>query len=86
MLIPLIGPGYFVAYEQNGEVVFDYTRLPPTQPVGWPRRRSNNYLLSFFVYRNMVDILRGITPEITIGRATRRGKPIDAWFVLCRVP
>ena len=44
------------------------------------------------VYGNMIDIMRGLSKHVSIGRAKRvkqAGKPesaqwMDAWFVLCR--
>jgi hypothetical protein len=32
----------------------------------------------------MRDFLRGVSRHVSIGRATRGGKPLDNWFVLCR--
>jgi hypothetical protein len=31
------------------------------------------------------DFMRGVSQHVTIGRATREGKPMDNWFVLCRI-
>jgi hypothetical protein len=69
----------------DGEVHIDYTEIPPEPPPEAPRLRPNSWGLSRFVYYNMVDVMRGVTSHVSIGRATRQGKPIDAWFVLCRV-
>jgi len=81
-----VGPGFFVTRKaQGGEVLIDYTEIPPEPLPQAPRLRPNSWGLSRFVYYNMVDVVRGVTAHISIGRATRKGKPIDAWFVLCRV-
>lgn len=82
----LVGPGYFlVCSGEKGEVLIDYTRIPPETPPSSPRLRPNSSGLSFFVYHNMIDIMRGVSLHVTIGRATRKHKPLDAWFVLCRI-
>jgi hypothetical protein len=84
-LMKITGPGYFVAYNsEKGEVAIDYTRLPSHPPSFWPPLKSNSWGLSFFIYKGMVDLLRGITPDVTIGKAYRNGKPISAYFVMVR--
>ncbi len=40
--------------------------------------------LSRFLYDQMQDYVRGVTRQVTIGRTTRQGKPLNNWFVLCR--
>jgi len=82
----VVGPGYFVAYqsEAKGEVLVDYLRVPPERPEHWPRVVPNSTRLSRFVYNGTQDILRGVSTHVTIGRATKGGKPMSAWFVLCR--
>jgi hypothetical protein len=82
----VVGPGYFVAYphEVPGEVLVDYLRVPPERPPDWPEILSNSARLSRFVYGGTQDILRGVSSHVTIGRATKAGKPMSAWFVLCR--
>ncbi len=80
-----VGPGYYVAYPHGqGEVLVDYTRLPTRAPSGWPAILRNDQRLSRFVYNGTQDVLRGVSKHVTIGRATRHGKPLDNWFVLCR--
>ncbi len=83
---PVTGPGYFVARNAEGrpEVDIDYTVVPPEQPSGWPRLQENTEGLGNFVYAHMVDRLRGVTAEVSIGRAFKRGRVMDAWFLLCR--
>jgi hypothetical protein len=79
-----VGPGYYVAYEQNGEIMVDYTRLPEGKLDSWPRILSNHSRASRFVYADMIDALRGVSKHVTIGRAIRNGKEADNWFLLCR--
>ena len=40
--------------------------------------------LARFIYHRTRDFMRGVSEHVTIGRATREGKPMDNWFVLCR--
>jgi hypothetical protein len=82
----VVGPGYFVAYphEVAGEVLVDYLRVPPERPDHWPAILPNSARLSKVVYNGTQDILRGVSKHVTIGRATKGGKPMSAWFVLCR--
>jgi hypothetical protein len=83
----MTGPGYFVATAGDpGEVILDYTRVPPGRPESWPAIRSNSALPGRLVYGGgMQDVLRGVSEHVAIGRAFRRGKPMNSWFVLCRV-
>ena len=81
-----VGPGYFVARPgATGEVLIDYLRTPPRRPDAWPEILSNRSRLGRFVYYQTQDILRGLSQHVSIGRATKNGKDMDAWFVLCRV-
>ena len=82
----IVGPGYFVVHphEVAGEVLVDYLRVPTAKPAHWPKILPNDARLSFFVYNGTQDVLRGVSKHVSIGRATKRGKPMDAWFVLCR--
>jgi hypothetical protein len=81
-----VGPGYYVAHAHDvaGEMLVNYTRLPPRKPDGWPEIIPNSSRFSRFVYYNMKDVLRGVSSHVSIGRAIRDGKEMDAWFVLCR--
>ncbi|MEC9439468.1 MAG: hypothetical protein VYE40_00005 [Myxococcota bacterium] len=81
------GPGYFVAYddEEAGEVCIDYRELPPEHPDAWPEIISNKAKLGFLVYAGMVDRLRRVSRDVTIGRAYKN-KPMNAWFALVRKP
>ena len=82
----VVGPGYFVAYphEVAGEVLVDYLRLPSRRPAHWPNVIPNSARLSAVVYNGTQDVLRGVSKHVTIGRATKAGKPMSAWFTLCR--
>jgi hypothetical protein len=79
------GPGYFVAHHtESGDLVIDYTRLPTDKLPEWPRILPNSARLSRFIYNGTVDVLRRVSDRVTIGRAYRNGKPMDAWFALVR--
>jgi hypothetical protein len=82
----IVGPGYFVAYphEVPGELLVDYLRIPPRRPEHWPPILPNSARLSMVVYQGTQDILRGVSEHVTIGRATKGGNPMSAWFTLCR--
>lgn len=82
-----VGPGYYVAYDlPDGEVLVDYTRLPERPAPSAPAILSNSSRLSFFVYNNTKDTLRGVSTHVTIGRAARGTRTLNNWFVLCCVP
>jgi hypothetical protein len=84
-LAPVIGPGYFVtkASDSPGEIVIDYKELPPEKCASWPEIESNDGS-GRLVYGGMVDHMRGISNNISIGRAEKGGKMMDAYFVLVR--
>jgi hypothetical protein len=81
------GPGYFLAAEDTNtrEVLVDYGRLPEKKPAAWPTVRSNEGGLSRFVYGFMVDRLRRVSAQVTIGSAARKGRDLGSYFILCRV-
>jgi len=85
-MAPLTGPGYFIARDnpERGEVDVDYNHVPPESPPGWPAVVENTRGLGRLVYGYMIDRLRGITGEVSIGRAWKKGKIQNAWFILCR--
>ena len=85
-LAPLTGPGYFVAYDSKGlgSVAVDYTRIPTGKPAEWPEIHDNSYRLSRFIYNGTIDYLRRVSQHLLIGRATRDGKEMPNWFLLCR--
>ena len=80
------GPGYFLARasDAEGEVDIDYRTIPKVKPAAWPEIRDNESGIARLVHGGMVDVMRGISSHVTIGRAKRHGKWLDAWFVLCR--
>ncbi len=84
------GPGYYVAHGTEDEkeppspYVIDYTRIPPKKPDSWPELIPNEAKLGRFVYAGMKDYMRKVSEHVSIGRAYKQGKPMDAWFVLCR--
>lgn len=85
-----IGPGYYVAHGTEGEdgppsdYVIDYTRLPKKKPDTWPEILPNEAKLGRFVYAGMKDYMRKVSEHVSIGRAYKGGKPMNAWFLLCR--
>lgn len=84
LVLTTVGPGYFVTVQQGDEVLVDYTRLPPRPLTGAPRILSNSSRLSFFVFNQTKDVVRGVSKHVSIGRAWRGARQLDNWFVLCR--
>jgi hypothetical protein len=81
----LTGPGYFVLRGTGQpELAIDYTALPPRKPATWPPILPNSVRLGRFIYYQTRDVVRAVSEHVTVGRDTRNGKPLDAWFVLCR--
>jgi len=82
----VVGPGYFVAHHHSvpGELLVNYLRVPPRKPPAWPRILRNSERISFLVYNGTQDVLRGVSKHVTIGRASKAGEWLPAWFVLCR--
>ena len=81
------GPGYYVCRVDDSrpnDLLIDYTKIPDAAPAGWPRVKKNSAGLSRFVYGNMYDYCRRVSDTVVIGAATRLGKPIGQYFVLCR--
>jgi hypothetical protein len=85
-LSPLTGPGYFIARKEDGrpEGLIDYRTLPKDKPAEFPEIRDNDSGLARLVYGSMVDSVRRVSEHVSIGAAARDGKPLDAYFVLCR--
>jgi hypothetical protein len=85
-MAPVTGPGYFIARNAGDrpEVLVDYHRVPPDHPEGWPPIRSNERGLSRLVYGSLVDTLRGVSNQVSIGSAAKKGKDLGSFFVLCR--
>ncbi len=80
----LVGPGYFEAYVQGNEIAIDYTRTPTQKVTSWPTIRPTTSGISLFVYAHMIDYIRRVSSHVTIGRAVRKGKETDNYFLLCR--
>ncbi len=84
----LIGPGYFIARETQGDsrgaAVVDYYQVPPRAPDGWPAVKPNTSGLQRFVFAEMHDFLRRVSPHVCIGRAYKRDRRTDNCFMLCR--
>jgi hypothetical protein len=84
------GPGYFVVHtafdggQVEGEVAIDYRKAPGGKVAAWPEVIPNEAKLGRFVYAGMVDVMRGVSSHVSIGRAWKHGKWMDAWFALCR--
>jgi hypothetical protein len=80
------GPGYYVARPSanEGEVDFDYTKGPTEKPEGWPPVVPSTARLGRFVYGGAIDVVRGISSHVSIGRVRKNGHDEDVWFVLVR--
>jgi hypothetical protein len=80
------GPGYFMVHPstESGEVDVDYTMAPQTKPASWPPIAPNSSRLGPFIYAGMVDVMRGLSSHVTIGRARKKHGWMDNWFVLVR--
>jgi hypothetical protein len=77
------GPGYFVAYCPPGsDLLIDYARVPSERPSAWPPIIPNSARLGRFVYYGTNDLVRRVSRGVSIGRARKGERPIDAWFVL----
>jgi len=84
-LAPFIGAGYFVAHAgDEGEVDIDYTRVAGGKVASWPPITPAQVRIGSIVFGNLVDVMRGISTHVSIGRGRRGSKWLDAWFVLCR--
>jgi hypothetical protein len=82
-------PGYFVVSEGSGEhaneLVIDYTKVPKSKPASWPEIEANDQgFLNKIVWGGMVDYLRRVSTHVSIGAATKDGKPIGQYFALVR--
>jgi|HubBroStandDraft_1064217.scaffolds.fasta_scaffold105838_2 hypothetical protein len=80
------GPGYFMVHPSTeaGEVDIDYTMVPTVKPTTWPPIVPNSVRLAPVIYGGMIDVMRGISSHVTIGRARRKHGWMDNWFVLVR--
>ncbi len=82
----IIGPGHFVMRDGPGagEVHVDYYSLPGESIDGAPPLKANDSGISTLVYGNMIDVLRGVSEHVSIGRAVKHGKDTPNYFLLCR--
>ncbi len=82
------GPGYFAVEkgqgEHEGEVVFDYTKVPKHKPAAWPEIRPNEGLIPGIVNGGMVDYVRALSSHVAVGVAYKHGHPRHAWFAIVR--
>ena len=76
----LIGPGYFTVDGSR----FDYRRVPPRAPEGWPPVVPNTGFFPRAVYGDLEDEVRWLTSDILVGAAFRGGRPLDSYFILVR--
>jgi len=85
-LMGIIGPGHFVMRSGPlpGELHVDYYSIPPEQLEGAPGLVENDVGISTLVYGNMIDVLRGVSEHVSIGRAIKKGKETPNYFLLCR--
>lgn len=80
------GPGYFVIGETTdrlGNLMIDYTKIPPEAVASWPPLQSNSAGIGALVYGNLKDYMRKISTHVFIGEATKQNKTIG-YFILCR--
>jgi len=82
----IIGPGHFVMRDGPGEdeVHVDYYSLPDESIDGAPPIKPNDSGISTLVYGNMIDVLRGVSDHVSVGRAVKHGKDTPNYFLLCR--
>ena len=78
------GPGYYLVRSGPAGLFIDYTAVPEERPEGWPQITRNEAGLSRFVYGHMQDYLRRVHGRIFIGRAYRKGRETNNYFVLAR--
>jgi len=89
-----VGPGYFVLrttegrpdWESRGTQVVDYFQVPDgAVPSHWPKVVPNKKGIQRFIYDGTRDFMRKVSTHVTIGAAYKGEKPLNQWFVLCRV-
>lgn len=82
----ITGAGYFTAESgDHGEIHLDGRKVPPTAPPDWPTPRSNADAIFPWIYENLIDVLRGVSQRVIIGRPTYVGnEPADSYFILVR--
>lgn len=77
------GPGYFTAFDQGSEVIFDYTKLPTSPPDQWPKIEPNRGLIASAAFGGMIDHNRWVSSNTVVGRAYKNGK-LFAHYLITR--
>ena len=80
----ITGPGHFTLSQDEGEVLFDYIREPEHAFPEFPPLKKNTSGISALVYGNMIDRVRRVSKHCVIGAAFKKGKAMNAWFMLLR--
>lgn len=80
----LTGPGYYLMKDATPDPYIDYTEVPDEKPEGWPAIKANESGFSRLVYGHMQDYMRRVHGNIFIGRAIKKGKETENYFVLAR--
>ena len=80
----ITGPGHFTLSQDEDEVLFDYTKEPEHAFDGFPPLKKNTSGISTLVYGNMIDRVRRVSQHCVIGAAFKKGKAMNAWFMLVR--
>jgi len=85
-MMGLVGPGHFVLRSGPGprEMHVDYYSHPPERLDGAPPLKRNDKGISTLVYGHMIDVLRGVSDHVSIGRAVKNGAETPNYFLLCR--
>jgi len=65
-------------------VIVDYKRVPGGKPDSWPEILPTSARLSYFIYHGTNDLVRRVSQHVSVGRARKGERPMDAWFVLVR--
>ena len=78
------GPGHYTLVEINGTTAIDYTVMPPDVPADFPALVDNDGGTRQLVYGGMQDHMRRVSRHVTVGRAYKKGKVMNAWFLLVR--
>src|ERR1019366_2758957 len=77
---PSVAPGAEVIHHgKNSLPTFTHFQKRFSKPRDPESRR-----LGRFAYYGMIDVMRGISSHVTIGRARKKHGWMDAWFVLVR--
>jgi hypothetical protein len=80
----LTGPGYYIVKDATPDPYIDYTEIPSVKPAAWPAIKANESGFSTLVYGHMQDYMRRVHGNIFIGRAVKKGKETENYFVLAR--